>query len=233
MTSVVLFVAVVVFLHPASILKFAAGKSYLYYAYLAVGRKSPWGNATLLQTWTRRFSDSPVEWTMIAVALFLYLRRRNLPHRRQALPFLLFGALMLVTMLRVFTTYLRYVLPFLPALLVFAAFVFSGVLVTWRPVTRIAGIAALCAALLFNTNWYLRTRPFRQNPGAWQLIAEIKEHNLGAKRLLVPHDDLPTLHYYFPRAELVAFQEGDPLPDGHFDAVVRSSDPARIDLVAK
>jgi hypothetical protein len=231
--SVLLFGGLVVLLHPASVLKLAAAKSYLYYAYLAVGRKSPWGDATLLQTWTRRFIDSPVEWVLVALALILYLRRRNLLHRREALPFLVFGILMLAAMLRVFTTYLRYVLPFLPALLIFAALVFSAMLVTWRPAPRIAGIAILCAALLINTNWYLRTRPFRQNPAAWQLIDEIRGRHLDAKRLLVPHDELPTLHYYFPSADLVAFQESEPLPAGQFDAVVRSSDPVRIDLVTQ
>ncbi|MDQ6760470.1 MAG: hypothetical protein M3Z32_11500 [Acidobacteriota bacterium] len=231
--SLLLFAGVVILVHPGSILKLAAAKSYLYYAYLAVGRKSPWGNATLLQTWSRRFTDSPVEWTLVAVAVYLYLRRRNLPHRWQALPFFLFGTLMLITMLRVLTTYLRYVLPFLPALLVFAAIVCSGVLVTWRPASRIPAVAALCAALLLNTGWYLQTRPFKQNPTAWRLIEAIKKENLDAKRLLVPHDELPTLHYYFPQADLVAFNESDPMPPGQFDAVVRSSDPVRMDLLAK
>jgi hypothetical protein len=232
-TSAALFTAIVALLHPAAITKLAFAKSYLFFAYLAVQRKGPWGNVTFLETWSRRFENSPVEWILIAVALFLWIRYRDLKGWREAIPFLLFAALMLATMLRVLTTGLRYVLPFLPAFLVFTAFILSGVLVRWRSVARAGAMVLVCAALLFDAQRYTAMHPFNPDPHASMLIAQVKERNLGTARLLVPHDDLPTLHYYFPSADLTAYLEEAALPAGQFDAIVRTSDPVRIDVVAR
>lgn len=227
--SAALFALVVVVLHPAVITKFAFAKSYLYYAYLAAQRKSAWGNVTFLETWSTRFRESPVEWLLIAAALFLWFRHRDLPGRRQAFPFLLFGALMLATMLRVFTTGVRYMLPFLPALQVFAAIVLSGVLMKWRPAARVAAVAVIAAALLLNSGRYMLTHPATGDPHTSLLIAQVQNGNLGTRRLLVPHDDLPTLHYYFPHADLTGYTDEATLPSGSFDAIVHTGDPVRID----
>jgi hypothetical protein len=231
--SALLFAALVVFIHPATITKLAFAKSYLFFAYLAVQRKGPWGNVTFLETWSRRFVNSPVEWILIVAALFLWVRYRDLPGRRQALPFLIFGGLMLATMLRVLTTGLRYVLPFLPALLVFAALVLSGVVVRWKPAARAGAMAVLCIALLLNTQRFIAAHPFHPDPHTSALISEVKQRNLGAARLLVPHDDLPTLHYYFPNADLTAYLDESSLPVGQFDAIIHASDPVNIDVVSK
>ncbi len=225
-----LFTAIVVVVHPAVITKLAFAKSYLYYAYLSVQRKAPWGNVTFLETWTNRFRNSPVEWALVGVALFLWLRYRDLPSRRQALPFLVFGALMLATMLRVFTTGARYMLPYLPAFHVFAGIVVAGVLVRSRPAVRVAATAVICVALLANAALHIAAHPFAPDPRPSLLLAEIQQRNLGSSRLLVPHDDLPTLHYYFPGTDLVGYMDDSALPAGTFDAIVRMTDPVRIDL---
>lgn len=227
-----LFAAVVIVVHPAAVTRLAFAKSYLFYAYLAVKRSAPWGNVTLAGTWLHRFSVSPVSWVLIAAALLLWMRYRDLPGWRQALPFLLFGAAMLATMLRVLTTGLRYVLPFFPALLVFTAIVLSGALVRLRPGLR-AGLAALaCAALFADVYRYTAARPVVPETRLTRLLGEIRQGNLSQSRLLVPHDDLPTVHYYFPEARLTPYEDERVLPAGSFDAVVRLSDPVKIDRVA-
>lgn len=228
--SVGLFAAIVVLLHPATITKLAFAKSYLFFAYLAVQRKAPWGHVTFLETWIRRFENAPVEWTLIVVALILWVRFGDLRARREAIPFLLFGALMLGVMLRVLTTGLRYVLPFLPAFLVFTAIVLSGVLVRYRPAVRVWAVTFVCAAMLIGAQLFALSHPFDPDPHPWRLIAEMKERNLGSARLLVPHDDLPTLHYYFPDADLTSYDDAAALPSGDFDAIVRAGDPVKIDV---
>ena len=229
--SLLLFAATVVILHPAAITRMAFVKPYLHYAYLVVKRTSPWGDVTFADTWASRFSTSPVAWILIAIALFFWIRYRDLPGRRQALPFLLFGTLMLATMLRVLTTGLRYVLPFLPALLIFAAIVLSGALIRLRPKLRAVVLAVVCGALLWDAYRYTAAHPFRLDPRLSELIAEVKLRNLTASRLLVPHDDLPTVHYYFPDAEVTPYLDELSLPSGHFDAIVRASEAVKIDRI--
>ena len=171
-----------------------------------------------------------MEWTLIVAALILWIRFRDLPGRSEAIPFLLFGALMLGIMLRVLTTGLRYVLPFLPAFLVFTAIVLSGVLVRYRPVVRMWAVAFVCAAMLLSAQLFALAHPLDPDPHPWRLIAEVKDRNLGSARLLVPHDDLPTLHYYFPDADLTAYDDAAALPSGEFDAIVHAGDPVKIDV---
>jgi hypothetical protein len=228
-TSLALFAATVVILHPATITRLAFAKSYLFYAYLAAKRASPWGDVTLAETWAYRLGASPLAWILIAAALFLWIRYRDLPGRQQAFPFLMFGILMLATMLRVLAFLLRYVLPFLPALLVFAAIVLSGVLIRLRPKPRAAVLVLVCGALLFDAYRYSAKYPFQPEPRLSLLIAGIKHGDLAASRLLVPHDDLPTVHYYFPDADVTPYQDELALPAGHFDAIVRMSESVKID----
>jgi hypothetical protein len=230
-TSLSLFAATVVILHPAAITRLAFAKSYLFYAYLAVKRTAPWGDVTFADTWASRFSTSPVAWILIAIALFFWIRYRDLPGRRQALPFLLFGTLMLATMLRVLTTGLRYVLPFFPALLVFTAIILSGVLIRLRPNLRAGVLALVCGALLCDAYRYTAAFPFHPDPRLSQVIAEVRQRNLGASRLLVPHDDLPTIHYYFPGADVTPYLDELSLPAGRFDAIVRMSESVKIDRI--
>lgn len=230
--SLAVLAGVVVVIHPAALTKLAFVKSYLFYAYLAVARKSPWGHATLLSTWTARFEASPVEWLLIGAALFAWMRYRKLAGWRQAIPFLLFGVAMIGAMLRVLTTGGRYSLTFLPALLVFAAIVISGFMVAWRPIVRTGAVIAVCAVLLFSSYEYGNAHPFVPDRQLSELLAQVRERNLESGSLLVPHDYLPTLHYYFPGMNLTPYSNDSALPAGRFDAMVRGDDSVPIQLVS-
>lgn len=231
-TSTALFAATVVVLHPAEITRLAFAKSYLFFAYLAFKRTAPWGDVGFAGTWAARFAASPVIWLLIAIALFGWVRFRDLPGRRQALPFLLFGAFMVASMVRVFASGLRYVLPFLPALAVFAAIVVSGVLTRLRPGLRAGVLAVTCVVLWGDLYRYSAMHPIRFDTRSALMIAGIRQQNLTAGRLLVPHDDLPTIHYYFPEADTTPYSDESELPAGRFDAIVRMDESARIDRMS-
>jgi hypothetical protein len=119
------FIATVFILWPGAILKLSFVKAYLFMAYLAVFRKAPWGNETLLETWLERFVNSPVEWIVIVAALGLFFTSAQLRRKSMLYPFLIFAGLMIGATLRVTTGAPRYALPFMPALQVFAGLVIA------------------------------------------------------------------------------------------------------------
>jgi hypothetical protein len=222
--SLILFAAIVVLIHPATLTKVAFAKSYLYYAYLSVHRTNAWGDVTFADTWITRFTNSPIEWLLIAAAIVMWFKSREMPGHRIAIPFLLFGVLMLGSMLRVLTTGARYMLPYVPAFHVFTGIVLSGVVLRWRAPARIAATALIPAALVGNGLLYLMDHPYEPDPREPSVLAKIGQMNLGSSRLLVPHDDLPTIHYYYPHADLTGYTDEFCLPPGEFDALVSSRD---------
>jgi hypothetical protein len=72
--SIAVFAGTVLLVWPSAILKMSFLKAYLFMAYLAIFRPSPWGNASFLDTWRLRLAHSPWEWLLIAAAAILYLR---------------------------------------------------------------------------------------------------------------------------------------------------------------
>ena len=119
-------------------------------------------------------------------------------------------------------------LPFLPVLDIFAAIVVVNSLKRGRAVL----VCAACAALLLNTLRVERARlhnvPDTRNE---ELIAQVRARHLEGGRLLVPHDDFPLLHYYFPRARIAAYGENgeSPPPGVGADAVIDPGYPVRIE----
>src|SRR5437016_9025709 len=95
-------------------------------AYLAVYRKGAWGAAGFAETWWIRFSNSPVEWILIAAALVLLFRNRKSPTSIRAAAF--FGSMMVLATLRVYSEAPRYALVFLPALEVVAGLTLASAL---------------------------------------------------------------------------------------------------------
>jgi hypothetical protein len=266
--SVAALIGPVVFLWPAALFKLSFLKAYLFMAYLAVFRTSVWGNETFAQTWASRFSGAPVEWLLIATALWIYFRHRDLPGRRLSYVLLVYAVLMIAATLRIKTVTLRYALPFQPALEMFAGFTLAAVLSTWQPgrqplphgrgsVTdgkheapvlsrarqqavswRAYGLAAaLAAAALLSTIYQERIHPLRPQPRTRELLTYVREHGLGDKALLVPQDELPTLHYYFPKSRLRGYVDATPpaseVSRPGLDAVLYPSYPIRSEPLAR
>jgi hypothetical protein len=176
-------------------------KAYAFMAYLALFRKSPWGNVSLLDTWLIRIGSSPVEWALIALAVVVFVRKPL----RAALPFLVFAVLMIGATLRVTTDSPRYEAPFLPALLVLAGMSIANSLAEREP--RLGFVVVLTASVLVFADSYRQTAAHRFGPDAHTaaLVSWLRAHPLEGRRVLVPQPDLPTIHYYFPRIQLRSY----------------------------
>jgi len=222
--SIGLFAGSVLLLWPAAFLKLSFLKAYLFMAYLAVFRKSPWGHITFLDTWRLRFEQSPGEWLLLAIAVILCFRFCDSAMRRLLTPVLLFAGLMLIALLRVNTETPRYMLPFLPAMQLAAGFIFASTLKNANPLVRNASAAAICLLLFLNTGAQIRAHPIRPAPRLAKLLATLRNQDLTNKKLLVPQDDLPMIHYYLPNILLSGYvseeERSAMLARERFDAVL-------------
>src|SRR5438128_8551056 len=119
--SVGAFLAPVLLVWPAAVVKLSFIKAYLFLAYLALYRKGAWGNdISIGATWWLRLVNSPVIWILLAVAVgFIVKNRRQTP---VLTPFAIFSALMSLAILPVNTDFPRYTLPLLPGVVLLVAF---------------------------------------------------------------------------------------------------------------
>ena len=208
--SLLLFVATVLIVWPAAILKLTFVKSYLFMAYLALVRKGSWGNIGFFGTWLNRFLNSPLEWTVIVFALILYLRRSSWKDNRLAYPFLIYSLLMLAATARVLSDSPRYSLPFLPALDLFSALVLASFLSSLRRPAAF-GIGSLLVAGLCATAFYeASSHPSHSDQHPAAVLEHVRQANLTGKALLVPQADLPMIHYYFPATQLRGYYTPQP-----------------------
>jgi hypothetical protein len=215
--SALAFVASVLVVYPAALLKLSFVKSYTFMAYLAVSRKSPWGDVTLGQTWRTRFENAPFEWLLVVAALALFFRGARNPAQRYARIPLYFSALMILVTLRVLTVELQYMLVFVPMLALFSAWILGG-WISQRPVKwQIAATTLICGVVLFDTARYAVRYPVPANQPATRLLAAIRDSHLEQATFILPHDQVPQFHYYFPKAALKSYLD----PEG-MEALARS-----------
>jgi hypothetical protein len=200
--SLALFLATVLVIWPAAILRLSFIKSYVVMAYLALSREAPWGPASFVDTWRARILNSPIEWMLIGVGVMVCVRNREGKGRLSIYPVGLFAALMLVATLRVFTVAPRYSLTFVPALDLFTGL---ALVPSLGPLRRPASLAvvALAVAGLYGNAWYQVVRqPHNPNPHSAAVLSYIYQNQLENKAALAAQADLPTLHYYFPGMRL-------------------------------
>jgi hypothetical protein len=231
--SLALFLATVLALWPAALLRLSFVKAYAVLAYQAMLRQSPWGSAGFLDTWRTRILASPLEWILISVAVIALFRRRS----RTLYPLGVFGALMLAANLRVFTETPRYSLVFVPMLGLLAGLVLGpltglergplagldrgslagfergplaglALVPSLGPLRRPASFAvvALAVAGLYGNAWYQAAhRPRNPNPRSAAVVTYIHQNRLENKSVLAPQADIPTLHLYFSGMRLRAY----------------------------
>jgi 4-amino-4-deoxy-L-arabinose transferase-like glycosyltransferase len=170
--SLALFLATVLAVWPAAILRLSFVKAYAVMGYLALLRESPWGHVGFIETWRGRFFESPMEWSLIAIALLLAFRRRG----PSFYPLWMFAALMIVATLRVFSTTPRYALPFMPVLDLLAGLT---LLPTLGPLRRPASFAVVALALtgLYGIAWFqVAHRPRNSNPRSAAVVKYIHQN---------------------------------------------------------
>jgi hypothetical protein len=235
--SLLLFVATVLIVWPGAILKLSFVKGYLFMAYLAVFRKSPWGSEGFLETWQKRFLSSPVEWLVILAALLVWIFSSRLKGKFAVLyPFVIYAVLMLGVTLRVTTGSPRYALPFEPTLDVLAGCVAGVYLAMMRRISAYAAPAIVCIGLFGTAWWNLRQNLPGSDSRLSALLAYVRENHLDASRLLVPQDDVPPLHYYFPSTRLRGYTGPAPdaspsFADGTEDGILYPGFPIRYRAV--
>jgi hypothetical protein len=234
--SLPVFAGSVFLLWPAAVVKLAFIKAYLFMVYLALFRTAPWGNVGFAETWRLRFLHSPWEWLLLATAAVLYVRYCDRGTRGLLWPVLLYAGLMLAVLLRVTTDTPRYMLPFLPALHIAAGFTFASVLTKWRPMLRYTGAGAICLLLLWNTSSQIRSHPILPAPRLMAVLDSLRWRKLTDKKLLVPQDDLPMIHYYFHGTFVRGYMNDEErnarLARGRFDAVLLPGYPVNLELRA-
>ena len=231
--SAAAFAGTVAIVWPAALYKLSFIKAYAFMAYLAVIRKAAWGNAGFQETWGSRLLNSPLEWAVIIAALIIYLGRRKRKENRIAYPMLIYAALMIGATLKVFSETPRYALPFMPALDLFAGIVLTTLLaLRWKPAGVAAAVVLLVGLYVEAVTQALR-HPIHPEPRPPAVLALVRESNLVNQALLVPQDDLPMLHYYFPATRLRGYYTEVPAPSDlegfRADAVLYPGYPVRLD----
>jgi hypothetical protein len=147
------------------------------------------------------------------------------------LPLALFSLLMSAAIFPVRTEMARYTLPLWPGVVMFAAFSAGLALSKIRPSVRFATIVFISAAMLA-TSWpNLRARLPRRDSRCEAMLALIRDRGLAQEILLVPHEDLPMLHYYFAGSHFRQYYDestiSEEIRSGGIDGVIDRSDPPR------
>ena len=111
--SLAFFFFTVLLVWPPALLRLSFVKGFLGMAYLAVFRKSAWGQASLLEVWQQHIFSAPLAWLVLFVApLFWLFAIRRSPGLRFLYPVAVFAILMIAVTARVNSATPRYLLVF-------------------------------------------------------------------------------------------------------------------------
>ena len=226
--SIALFVATVLVVWPAAIYKTSFVKGYLFMAYLALFRKSPWGNKGFFEVWGHRVLDSPLEWIAILAGLFLYFRKSGENTKHITYPMLVYATLMVAATARVLTSSARYSLLFMPALDIFAALTLVPFLMPAPRRVVYAALALFCGFFGFD-EYRLFNRNHNQDPRPPAVLNYIRDNRLQENTLLVPREDLPMIHYYFPQTHLHGYSDQNPRTSGLDNGILYRGYPVRVE----
>jgi hypothetical protein len=233
--STLLFAACVFIIWPAAILKLSFIRAYMFMAYQAIFLRS--GNVGVLSMLQFRLKEAPFEWGLTVIALVVYFTARDFPIRRLLYPLLVYSGLMFATLLPLRAHIPRYQLPLLPALDLFAGCVIADRLSRVDPRLRYAMVTLICVGVVWNIARQDRQFSTRGSPRPAEILAFVRTHQLEDKALLIPHEDVPRFHYYFPQAHLEEYYREQPtsadFQSGHFAAVLYPGSPLRMDLLEK
>ena len=225
------FAGTVALVWPGALWKLSFLKAYFFLAYLAVARKNAWGSSiSVRETWVLRFLHSPVEWLLVAAALFLFFRsiRSQNPARLMvrpvAVPLLVYAGFMFLLVVRVNTEEPRYLDPLLPALLVFAGLVLASEISSWRMEARAAILAGAGLAVFWASYHQFLANPIAPTPLESRIVACLKDQDLTGKTILVPSAWIPTIHYYFPDVGLKGYAGAAPPAGDRVDGVLIAGD---------
>jgi Dolichyl-phosphate-mannose-protein mannosyltransferase len=203
-------------LWPAGIYKLSLIKTYLFFSYISAIRSQAYGTAPLPQVWWTRFISSPVEYTLLLTLscyiLYVCLRKRQHLYLQ---PFLLYTLLMSATTIRNHSEAAIHVLSLIPCLAVLAAYAVFLLLKDAQPQVRGAIAVMVVVGLAVNNYWFYYRKEVTK-PADERLTAVVnilRASNVGRQHLLVPQNLIPTIHYYFRRADLTGYTESTRVQD--------------------
>ena len=123
------------------------------------------------------------------------------------IPFATFSALMFLAILPVNTDQPRYTLPLLPGVVLLTASATGLLAAQMATIPRLTTTIVICAAM-FVTSWpRVRSRLPSPNKPAAAMLALLRGADISQRTLLVPHDDVSMLHYYFPKARFKTYHD--------------------------
>jgi len=210
--SLAAFIGTVLIVWPGAVFKLSFVKAYAFMAYLALFQKNAWGaQISVAGAWWMRFALSPVPWTLLAIAAVLLLSRR-LAWTPVLTPFAIFFVSMFLAIFKVNADAPRYALPILPGVVLLGGWTCALWLAKFPNSVRAGAVAVVLVAMALTTLRGIGIYPLHEDPKSYALLDVIRENHLGDKKLLVPHDDLPILHYYFPHTRLTPYRDPSTIP---------------------
>ena len=205
---IVLFLTTIVVLWPGGVYRLTLAKDYLFFLYFTTVRSAAaYGTDSLAHVWWLRIRNSPLEFTVLIVFSTVFLRsliRRK--YDSYLLPFAIYGLLVFLTTVRNRSSSPFYVSSLLPPLY-FIVVVLIADLFQRRPRAAFAITTLVVAAFLINGYLYAY-RPLAlasPDPAANGIVEVLGSSMVKDRNLLVPHDYLPTAHYYFPSNKFTAY----------------------------
>ncbi len=230
------FLLTVLVVWPAAIFKLSVVKSYLFMAYLAVFRHGAWGHDIGIgETWRLRVIESPIPWILFVIAAVYFARRSS--KTPWLIPVWVFAVLMFLAILRVNSELPRYVLPILPAIVLLGA-LGMGMMLEGRSRVVQAGATLLICAAMFFTSWpNIRSHMPKPAERAEAMLALVAGVAPAHPTLLVPHEDLPMLHCYFPAVRFKSYSDEEEIDaqrrSGLVDGFISRGDPPQLVRASK
>ena len=204
-----LFVATIAVLWPGGIFKLTLVKDYLFFLYFSTVRSAAaYGTDSLAKVWYARVQHSPLEAAVLLALTVLFLwKLLHKRHERYLVPFALYVALVALTVFRNRSSSPSYISSLLPPLYFIVADLATGVLRSRRRIGTVL-VVVIAAALLTNGYFYAyrplsRPQPASPADGVVQVLSNTRQGG----SVLVPHDYLPTAHYYFPSDKLISYPD--------------------------
>lgn len=190
---------------PGSLLRLTILKNYTFFAYFTLVRsQAAYGGQDALWVWGQRLAQSPLEFVALALALATSLRQILAKRQWWLAPFLIYALLLLATTLRNKSLSPTYLSSLYPPVFLLVGLAWAQAIRRWPHARQALATLALVAAVLsFNYLHGLAGHGENQDSLVIQGVVDTyRQQHLEHLPLLVPQEVLPSLHYYFPRADL-------------------------------
>jgi len=208
-TCISLFLATVTVLWPGGIFKLTLVKDYLFFLYFSTVRSAAaYGTSSLARVWALRAKGSPLEATVLVIfcGLFLWKLLRK-QYTRYLLPFAVYAALVALTVFRNRSSSPSYISSLLPPLCFVTAALIADLLHRHRRAGYLA-IALVTSAFIINGYAYAYRPLLRvETSNPTDNVVEVLNNSREGQKLLVPHNYVPTIHYYHPFDKLTAYPD--------------------------